>query len=335
MGRYVSHLIFFSVEPGKDGSVAGLDRLPPNDVLAAAVAARAAHGMKLLLCAGGNGRSSHFSRVSRSPTLRRRFAAALAERVVALGLNGVDLNWEYPAFMFGRGYADDKTVKDEWRALSLLARDVRAALPRGSTLTLAYYPDGRQESLLLSSGAHRFVDLMHAMAYDAGGAEGHSSLALAEAALRGGAAAALPSAKLTLGLPFYGRHSATGDWTTYEDLVQRHHPLPLDADAVPAPGGGGATIAFNGGVTIERKTRLALKAGWGGVMVWEVGQDCRIEPVTRGGTTHARTCPGEEGAERSLLAAIARGVAAEAGGGGGGSGAPPRSAAAARNSDEL
>lgn len=40
-----------------------------------------------------------------------------------------------------------------------------------------------------------------------------------------------------------------------------------------------AVITFNGVKTIWAKTRLAAKLGLGGVMIWEVGQDCRLEPV--------------------------------------------------------
>ena len=43
----------------------------------------------------------------------------------------------------------------------------------------------------------------------------------------------------------------------------------------------GAVITFNGVKTIWAKTRLAAKLGLGGVMIWEVGQDCRLEPVRR------------------------------------------------------
>ena len=42
-------------------------------------------------------------------------------------------------------------------------------------------------------------------------------------------------------------------------------------------------------------------------MIWEVGQDCRLVPVTHGPTTHVRTCPGE-GDANSLLAAVRRGI---------------------------
>ena len=41
-------------------------------------------------------------------------------------------------------------------------------------------------------------------------------------------------------------------------------------------------------------------------MIWEVGQDCRVYPVTRGDTVHVSTCPRAE--DSSLLAAITEAV---------------------------
>ena len=37
---------------------------------------------------------------------------------------------------------------------------------------------------------------------------------------------------------------------------------------------------YNGRATIGAKVRLARQLGLGGVMIWEVGQDCRLAPVT-------------------------------------------------------
>ena len=42
----------------------------------------------------------------------------------------------------------------------------------------------------------------------------------------------------------------------------------------------------------------------GGIMIWEVGQDCRTLPVTRGDTVHVKTCP--KGEDSSLLSAITK-----------------------------
>ncbi len=141
-------------------------------------------------------------------------------------------------------------------------------------------------------------------------------------------------ARVTLGLPFYGRDAATGAWQSYEDLVLAHGALDPAVDAV-APAGGRAaappTMHFNGIDTIRDKVRggrgssairglvsrrcrrcrpqspsqlrvqvlKARAARCGGVMIWEVGQDCRVAPVTHGATTHPATCPGGEDA--SLL----------------------------------
>merc|ERR1712216_470934 len=99
----------------------------------------------------------------------------------------------------------------------------------------------------------------------------------------------LPAEKLTVGLPFYGRSVTTGEWKSYEDLVQEHHPLDPKSDMVV--GQTQEKISFNGPQTIADKTRVALEAGIAGVMIWEVGQDCRLVPVTHGQKTHVRTCP--------------------------------------------
>ena len=93
-----------------------------------------------------------------------------------------------------------------------------------------------------------------------------------------------------------------GDWITYEDIVQKNS-LTGKEDEVPKDG---ALVGFNGRRTIAWKTKLAFNEGAGGVMIWEVGQDCRVHPVTRGDTVHVSTCPRAE--DSSLLAAITEAV---------------------------
>ena len=73
--RHLTHLIFFSVEPTPDGSLTGLGRLPGAEALASAYAGREAFGTKLLLCLGGNGRSSGFSAAAREKVSRKRLVA--------------------------------------------------------------------------------------------------------------------------------------------------------------------------------------------------------------------------------------------------------------------
>ena len=195
--------------------------------------------------------------------------------------------------------------------LQALLRETKAAFDEEAAvrrlkaplvITMAYYPDGRQEQLLHDGGAEPSVDLFHMMSYDQPGAQ-HSSVAFGELAVQRGVAN-LRAAQLTMGLPFYGRHSRTGDWVTYEDIVQQHALVGAakqTLDSVPVAGG---TLGFNGVATIGAKTRFAVSKRLGGVMIWEVGQDCRVHPVTHGETTHVSTCP--DGEQSSLLVAIAR-----------------------------
>ena len=99
-----------------------------------------------------------------------------------------------------------------------------------------------------------------------------------------------------------------GDWVTYEDIVQQYKIKP-STDSVTKHGSGGkVSLSFNGVSTIRAKVSHAIELGLGGVMIWEVGQDCRLAPVTHGAETHVRTCPPADkgGDKRSLLLAIAK-----------------------------
>ena len=294
----VTHLILFSIEVTPTGALAALDRLPRAELLQEARAARDASGSRLLLCVGGNGRSAGFSPVVRSKKARARFVAALLALCEENGLDGVDYNWEYPGYDFRRGYLPEEEIRRDYEGLIKLLRETRAAFDAsGRALTLAYYPDGRQERLLNELGAPALVDAMHMMAYDQGGE--HSTWEFAEEKARQGAKL-LPPAKVTLGLPFYGRDIRTGDWKSYEDLVQAHLPGPHQ-DRV---GTHEHTQYFNSPALISRKTRFARRLGLGGVMIWEVGQDCRRRAKVTGDTTHVVTCP--RGDDDSLLLAVAR-----------------------------
>jgi GH18 family chitinase len=75
--------------------------------------------------------------------------------------------------------------------------------------------------------------------------------------------------------------------------------LPSHLDEVSDERG---KLGFNGKDTIREKVMYAKKMGLGGVMIWEAGQDCRVEAVTRHGKTHMVTCP--VGPASSLLVSI-------------------------------
>mmetsp|Transcript_30981 Transcript_30981/g.71965 ORF Transcript_30981/g.71965 Transcript_30981/m.71965 type:complete len:158 (-) Transcript_30981:177-650(-) len=147
---------------------------------------------------------------------------------------------------------------------------------------------------------------MHMMTYDQAGK--HSTMELAQKSAEQAVRHLLPVEKLTLGLPFYGRNLRTGDWKSYEDLLKSAAvQAQLDNDEVDG-------WYFNSVSLIGRKTTLAVDLGLRGVMIWEVGQDCRANAVVRGQTTHVATC-GPAGKASSLLQAIASSMPAGEDGG--------------------
>lgn len=302
LSQHVSHLILFSLEMSANGVITAKDRLPRPELLEEAKAAAEKHGTYLLICFGGNGRSHGFSVMTRNPEYRKRFVKGLMKLMREYGFHGVDYNWEYPGYHFGKGYLSQEEIEADYQGLGELMKETKAAFAKrgkGDIITFAYYPDGRQEELIKKYGLAEHASLMHMMSYDQGGGH-HSTLAFGKQAVALGVKSLSPH-QLTMGLPFYGR--TPGEWITYEDIVQKNHPLSPDTDEVAG------NLGFNGVTTIAAKTRHAIQQKLGGVMIWEAGQDCRIFPVKRGTTEHVSTCP--NGEDSSLLVAISRTMQAE------------------------
>ena len=296
ISRTVTQLILFSLEVTPIGRLSAYDRMPRAELMLEARAATKAAGTQLLACVGGNGRSDGFGPAVAKADRRQRFVDDLVKLCDKHDLDGVDLNWEYPGYSFGRGWHDDAEVAKDYKGLRSLLKLLHAAFaPTGRIITIAYYPDGRQEQLFTQYGVGKYVANMHAMSYDQQGK--HSTWEFAQKVAKQGARM-LPAELVTLGVPFYGRHMRTGDWKSYEDLVQAHS-LTAEQDEANE-------YYFNSRALIERKTRLAVAEGLGGVMIWEVGQDCRVHAITHGDTTHQVTCP--NGEQSALLTAIRRGL---------------------------
>ena len=298
LSQHLTHLIFFSLEPTPKGDIIGQERIPRPELMKEARQAATKHDTKLMICFGGNGRSGGFSVMVRNEKNRQTFLRNLAKLLDKYELDGVDYNWEYPGYRMGRGYMEEKEIMKDYEGLVALIKETKKMF-QDRVVSVAYYPDTRQENLFHMFGVDRVVDLMYSMSYDQGGPN-HSSRDLAKQTIKQAKDAKLPLDKVCVGLPFYGRDDRQGDWVTYEDLVQQNK-LTGKEDEVTR---NGAKVGFNGRNTISWKVKLAIKEKVGGVMIWEVGQDCRVHPVTRGDTVHVKTCP--QGEDSSLLAAITK-----------------------------
>jgi GH18 family chitinase len=285
--QHVSHIIFFSLEPNSKGDIVGFDRFPSKTVLKDSLKAveRSNGHCKRLICFGGNGRSSGFSAMTRNKVTMKKFVTNVVHLIRQYGFDGVDYNWEYPGYEFGRGYGQLMDVEKDYSGLANLISETRRQFnsinnkgggvvvgdDKRLVITMAYYPDGKQERMLFRGKIHKKVDYLHMMTYDQNGGM-HSTYEFTAKAVKQAIDAELPPEKLTIGLPFYGRHSQSGDWTTYEDILRKYHDsLGRELDVVPAfDSNDDSFIGFNNQATIVKKTNLALQLGLGGVMIWEV-----------------------------------------------------------------
>ena len=138
---------------------------------------------------------------------RDKFIKELMTFLSDYRLDGVDYNWEYPGYRMGRGYLEEKEIMKDYEGLAKLISETKTLFAGSNrVVSMAYYPDTRQERLIHLFGLDEEVDLMFSMSYDQGAPQ-HSSRELAKQTLKQADNANLVMSKLCLGVPFYGRNN--------------------------------------------------------------------------------------------------------------------------------
>jgi GH18 family chitinase len=274
-GQHVTDFILFSVEPLPDGDLKPyfpIDDEGPDSALVKAHRARnnSAHTnhlesdadrLRLLLCVGGAGRSAHFRSVTSTKAKRTSFLKNLLEILTSKQLQGIDFDWETPS-----------NRNDINQYQMLLQEAANMLRPRGFLVTATLH--AWQDIGVL---AYASLDRVHLMSYDARGTT-HSSYETALMDVQRLVGFNCPKSKIVLGVPFYGRGlQNAGLVLTYNDLVQK-----VGADLDPTSdilGTGKSAIGFNNVLTVQRKTKYAIKESLAGIFAWEIGQDSN-DPMT-------------------------------------------------------
>jgi chitinase len=237
----------------------GCYRLIPNPgTLARLVALAHAHGVKVLASLGGGAEDAGdpFESIASDPERIAVFVESTMSLVHAFGLDGIDVDWEFPSAAAAGGYA--ALVHALADRLHAEGRLLTAAVSAGS-----WYGNRVAGSVIAD------VDFLNIMAYDDGYKQvgvHHSSYDFAWAAMqywlyqRGA-----PREKVILGVPFYARNLATRRSRTYKAIAA----ADLDAPGKDISG----EFGYNGFATLRDKTlRLARNLG-GGIMIWQIAQD--------------------------------------------------------------
>jgi GH18 family chitinase len=162
--------------------------------------------LKVLLSIGGWG-SGRFSEMAASKENREKFANDCQRVVKEYGLDGIDIDWEYPT----QSTANISSSPDDTANFTLLMADLRRALGQEKLLTAATVCDAQYIDFKSCIG---YLDLVNVMAYDMSEGEAHHA-ALYPSDISGGCTsskaveahlkAGVPKEKLVMGVPFYGK----------------------------------------------------------------------------------------------------------------------------------
>jgi len=181
--------------------------------------------LNLIVSVGGWSWSGNFSNMAMTEETRRAFAVSAVDFVREYGLDGLDIDWEYP--VEGGIDTNSRSPKDK-ENFALLVKTVREAFDAAGSVDGKYYlltiASSQSDEFVVNADLARsavYMDFINIMTYDysgtweplahhnaplfydknhpkgprwnvAGGAGGH---------LKGG----VPAYKLVLGVPFYGK----------------------------------------------------------------------------------------------------------------------------------
>ena len=176
--------------------------------------------LKILISIGGWAWSENFSDAVLTETSRRKFAKSSVDIVRQFNLDGVDIDWEYPAMRGEEGNIFRPEDKQNFTLMFKAIREEQDLLQkeksRAYQLTTAV---GGSKSFIDNTEmglAQPFLDYVFIMTYDYGGKNGtvghHTNLydynpdgSSADRSVKNFIAAGVPASKIVLGAAFYGK----------------------------------------------------------------------------------------------------------------------------------
>jgi len=273
----LTHINYSFALPNSNGTLRPVENTAKLSQL---VSLAHANSVRVSIAVGGwnNGDDSAFEALAANASTRTTFVNSLVSFVNQFGLDGVDMDWEYP---------DPGASGENFRLLMQQLAD--AMHSRGKLLTAAVVSTGNTANGVVPA-VFGYVDWLNIMAYDGGSP--HANYDWAINAANFWKSRGLPAGKTVLGVPFYSRPT----YYTYSQLVGMN-PANANQDCTTV---AGVQQCYNGIPTIKRKTQWAM-ANAGGMMNWELSQDTSgstslvtaIFDTVMGGTTPPQ--PGRTG----------------------------------------
>jgi hypothetical protein len=211
--------------------------------------------------------SSQFQAIAQSSTATANFISNILAFCSTYNLDGIDLDYEP-----GNGSLSTSQI-DAWG--SFLATLHAQTSAKGLILSEAVQVS---PPYIIPQADLSDIDRYMVMDYDL---DYNSSAPYAASLsyLQGWVTYGVPKADLYMGVPFFG--SSGTSWSnstaeTYAQILSSY--AAANGGAYPSPSLDSVTIngttwGFNGVDTMEEKTQYVIQNGFGGIMIWELGQD--------------------------------------------------------------
>ncbi len=236
--------------------------------------------LKVLLSIGGWG-SGNFSEMAADDANRLAFANDCKRVIDEYGLDGIDIDWEFPTSTS----AGISASPDDTRNYNYMMRDIRNAIGTDKLLTLATVCSA---DYIDFAGIMPYVDFVNIMAYDMENPPKHNA-PLYQSSKFGGwmncdksvqahLDKGVPASKLVLGLPFYGHGTDIYDsFTDFKNVkVPSGYTNCWDEEAkVPyvTDKNGRFVLSYDNARSIGLKCDYILEHGLLGTMFWDDAGD--------------------------------------------------------------
>ncbi|MDQ0201347.1 glycosyl hydrolase family 18 protein [Neobacillus ginsengisoli] len=277
----LTHVIFSFAHPKVDGGILLNGDSALKNLRAVVIKAKK-YNTKVMLAVGGwyniqGGESYKYFKTAISiPASRTKLSNELAGIADREKLDGIDIDFEYP-----RTTVDAQNLTAFTKQLSGMLHS------KGKELSMAVYSKinaatgTEMAAVKYEPSMFQLVDHVNIMAYDGQwdgkyDAANLSPYPFAEKIVNYWShlfeTHNLPKDKLVLGVPLYAQPENQAIKQASYGAIINQNPANAESDTVTM---NGTIYHYNGEATMRKKTKLALDNGFGGMMMWEAGQDAK------------------------------------------------------------
>ncbi|PLT35609.1 glycoside hydrolase family 18 protein [Bacillus sp. V5-8f] len=277
----VTHVIFSFAHPTKEGTLMFNGETAMNN-LRTMVSKAHEQNTKAILAVGGwyhieGGESYEYFKVAISnPNTRTKLVRELVHVAKQEKLDGIDIDFEHPR--------SDEDAHNLAVFTEMLSDEIHAI---NKELSIAVYSKinsvtgTEMNYVVFDTTMFQHVDHVNIMAYDGQWDGGYNAANLSPYPFTKKIvdywsklfdSNGISKKKLVLGVPFYAQpENQASKQVSYAAIVD-NNPKNATRDTVHMHG---TTYHYNGTLTMQRKTKLALDNGFGGMMLWEAGHDAQ------------------------------------------------------------